>query len=459
MGNQTQTTQNKQPAKAPAKPELPQAIGLESEGLGMVPGMAVAFGDGSSEAQNNRLKDQRFQTAQRQEMARRIGAVQGNRHLQRLAEPVQRAPNMPGGALVKIPYNYTKTIPINKGKYIKLSEIALTIGGSMEEMAPPGGSAPTVEAGGTSTKEAKKDALTIKAESKKAADDFFSQKVASLDSSIKPYSKKAAGFSRSDDEAKVNVAYEHGLEIDPFIAKNIQLTTAIEFNLLEFKKNPGKAPEFKVLSAVPKVELSGKAENFPVQGLQANLKGEIAATFEPDWVTLALLALETPVGWVMAAAAGGLAIVYFTMEDVERRQKLMSRVRAGARATVKSANVYAMVISGREVNPSGSFDQKAAGQAKSDLAAIAAGKKMSVETYYALVEADNLESNYYTQAYNRYKSRALGDFEAKVEREIEAWHDEHWIQSFFAGRYASDDIAAARAAIDIADRSEGQGFL
>jgi hypothetical protein len=456
LGNQTQANQNKQPTKTPARPEISQSAGLESAGPGLIPGMTAAFGDGSNDAQLNRLQDRRFQTAQRQELARRIGSVQGNNHLQRLADPVQRAP---AGTLVKIPYNYTKTIPINKGKYIKLSEIALTVGGSIEEIAPAGGgSSTTVEVGGTSTKEASKDAFTIKAESKKAADDFFSQKASSLSDSIKPYSKKAAGFSRSDDEAKVNVAYEHGLDIDPFIAQNIQLTTAIEFNLLELKKEPGKAPEFKVLAAVPKAELSGKAENFPVQGMQANLKGEIAATFEPDWVTLGLLVLETPVGWVLATAAGGLAIVYFTMKDVERRQQLMFKVRAGARSAVKSANVYAMVISGKEVSPSGSFEQKAVDQAKSDLAGIASGKKMSVDTYYALVEADHLESNYYIQAYNRYKARALGDFESKVIDEIRAWHDEHWIQSFFAMRYASDDIAAARAAIDIADRSEGEGF-
>jgi len=460
LANQTQAAPAKQPAKSPPQPEALQPLGALTEGIGLVPGMAAVAGDGSSEVppshqQASSLQDGRFQAAQRQDYARRIGAVQGNHHLQRQVSSLQRAP----GVLGKIPYNYTHTVKVDKGKYIKLSEITFTVGGSLEGMAAPGTNPATVESGGTQTKDPKKDALAIKVESKQKADDFFSQKAASLSDSIKPYSKKAAGFSRSDDEAKVNVSYEHGLEIDPFIAENIQLGTAIEFNLLEMKKEPGKKPEFTVLSAVPKIEISGKAEHFPIQDVQANIKGEVAATFEPDWVTLAMLALETPLGWALAAAAGGLAIVYFTMEDVERRQQLMFKVRAGSRATVKSANVYAMVISGQPASPSGSFEQKAADQAKSDLAAISSGKKMSVDTYYALVEADSLEDSYYTQAYNRYKARALADFESKIEKEIEAWHDDHWIQSFFAGRYASDDIAAARAAIDEADRSEGEGFL
>ncbi len=420
---------------------------------GLPPGVPPADGQGRN------LHNQRLPLSQRQAMARKMNRNQGNHHVQRAAQPIQKAPPAPQN-LVKIPYNYTKEVTIDKGKYIKLSNISFTIGGSLEEMPPAGGSTGvTVEAGGTQTNNPRKDALTIKAESKKAADDFFSQKVASLSSSVKPYEKKAAGFSRSDDEAKVNVSYEHGFEIDPFLVQNVQLTTAMEFNILELKKNPGTTPKFHFLSAVPKVEIQGKKENFPISGFQSNLKGEIAATFEPDWVTLGLLALETPIGWALAGAAGGLAIVYFTYKDVERTEQLMGKVRGKATNIVRAASKYADVIAGKTVAPGNKAETDAVNQAKSDLAAIVTPKDMSQDTYYALVEADKLEASYWKQSYQNYKRVALGNLEDDLETEIKAWHDEHWVQSFFAGRYAADDIAAARAAIADISASEGSGFI
>jgi len=405
------------------------------------------------------LGDARIPIAQRQAFAQNIGQFQGNGHLHRTVNHVQRG--LPGGALAKVPYNYTWNHKTNIGKYIKISGIAFTIGGALEEMPKASDpNAPTAEAGGTTdSKNRKKDAAHIKIESKKAADDWFSKKVSSFSDSIKPYGKKSAGFSRSDDEASANVAYEHGFDVDPFIFKNTQLTAAMEFNLLELKREKGKAPSFEFLTVIPKVEVSGKSDNFPIDGMSASLKGEVAVTFEPDWATLGMLILETPVGWALAAVAGGAAVIYFSLKDLEHRQQLGLKIRAGSKAIINQANAYATHVANGEKKSGTQSEQKGSAQAESDLSVIVGKNDMTTETYFALVEADDLKKSYYLRAYAKFKTEAFADYDAQIMHEIEAWHDEHWVQSFFAMNYASDDKARARRYINEMERSEGEGFL
>jgi hypothetical protein len=38
-----------------------------------------------------------------------------------------------------------------------------------------------------------------------------------------------------------------------------------------------------------------------------------------------------------------------------------------------------------------------------------------------------------------YVDRALNSFQVEVDQAIDAWHSEHWLQTFFSGTYASDD--------------------
>ncbi len=465
MSNHTKTTETQkvsQPQKAQPTPQ--GEAYAPSLGTALALGFAPPLGPGSGDSdpfsnQRDRLRDTRFPKAQRHAIAKNINHKQGNRHLQHTVNHIQR--DLPGGALMKVPYSFTWDHITNIGKYIKITGISFTIAGSVEEMSKTSDpESRTAEMGGkTDSKDAKKDAVQFKVESKKAADDWFSQKVGSFSDNIKPYGTKSTGFSRSDDEASANVAYEHGFDVDPFIFENTQMTAAMEFNLLELKQEKGKTASFEFLQVIPKVAVSGKSENFPLDGMSTNLKGEVGVAFEPDWASLAMLILETPLGWALAAVAGGAAIIYFSMKDMERRQQLGMKIRIGSAKIIRQANAYATQVASGEKKSGTKSEQKGTSQAEGDLSVIVGKKDMTEETYFALVEADNLNKSYYLRAYAKYKTKAFADYDAEVMHEIEAWHDEHWVQSFFSMNYASTDKAAARGLLDQMERSEGQGFL
>ena len=373
---------------------------------------------------------------------------------------VQRA-NDPPTALLKIPYAYNWETKTDIGKYVKITKVAFKIEGALTEMAPagqnPASTPPTVNVGGQSdSKDAKKDTVAISIERKKQTDDWFSQKISSIDKSIKPYEKESAGFKKSDKDMQGKVAYEAGVDISPFLFDGGKANLAAEFNLLNVKKEPGKKPEFTFLSVVPKASLGGAAKNFPVDGFQAELKGELSVTFEPDYVTLAQLALECPATWVLALAAGGAALVYFSFKDYDRRAKLFQGVKAKANSLAKAGATYASAVTGKTAPPSGSIEKEAFSKGRADLAKVLADAGISEDEFKDLLKDQKLENDFFTKASSDYVNQALGTFEGKVRDEIKAWHSEHYVQSFFAGVYAADDIATAEAIIDEAKASGGQ---
>lgn len=381
-------------------------------------------------------------------------------------EQVQRAPNAPGGSLIKIPYAYNWEAKADIGRYVKITKVGFKIEGALVEMPPSGGqpqpaggsggTPPTINVGGqTDSKDPKKDTLAISVERKRQTDDWFSQKLSSLHKSIKPYEKESAGIKRSDKDVQGKVAYEGGVDISPFLFDSGKANFAAEFNVLSLKKEAGKKPEFTFLSVVPKASVGGAAKNFPVDGFQADLKGEVSVTFEPDYVALAQLALECPATWVFAAAAGGAAIIYFTYKDFDRRAKLFHGVRAQANAIAKAGASYGAAVTGESNAPSGRYEKDAFNKGRADLSKVLADNKIPEDEFMGLLKDQNLKADFTVRASKDYAHETLRRFEGKVRDEIKAWHDEHFIQSFFAMNYASDDIAVAESIIDSAEANGG----
>ena len=74
------------PVRAGILPQVEEITELAQQELAALPGgLRAAVGDGTLNSQANRLSDVRIPTAQRQTIARQIGALQGNEHLQRVA--------------------------------------------------------------------------------------------------------------------------------------------------------------------------------------------------------------------------------------------------------------------------------------------------------------------------------------------------------------------------------------
>jgi hypothetical protein len=378
-------------------------------------------------------------------------------------ERVQRETQAPS-ALVKIPYSYNWETKTDIGKFVKITKVNFKIEGSLTEMPPAGqqtqlsGTAgtPTVSVGGQSdSKDSKKDAAAISIERKRQTDDWFSQKMASLHPSIKPYEKESAGFKKSDKDVQGKVAYEGGVDISPFIFDGGKANFAAEFNVLNMKKEPGKKPEFSFLTVVPKASVGGVAKNFPVDGFLADLKGEVAVTFEPDYVALAQLALECPATWVFALAAGGAALIYFSYKDYDRRAKLFHGVKAQANSLAKAGATYAGAVTGDTTSPSGKNEKDAYNKGRADLAKVLADNNLTEDEFRGMLKDQKLNAQFFTRASADYVDQAMGLFEVKVRDEIKAWHSEHYVQSFFSGNYASDDIAIAESIVDGAKASGG----
>ena len=407
--------------------------------------------------------------AQMLQMQRQFGNACVQRQMSRAAAAVSPAPISPAPAtqiqretpaptsLIKIPYSYNWESKHDIGRYVKITKVNYKVEGALTEMAPKGQPAPpTTNVGGQSdSKDSKKDAVAISVERKKQTDDWFSQKLSSLHSSIKPYEKESASFKKSDKDVQGKLAYEGGVDISPFIFDGGKLNFAIEFNVLNVKKEVGKKPEFSVLSAVPKASFGGTAKDFPVQGFQADLKGEVAVTFEPDYLALAQLALECPATWVFALAAGGAAIIYFSYKDYDRRAKLFHGVKAQANSLAKAGASYAGAVTGKTSAPAGKNEKDAFSKGRADLAKVLADNGITEEEFLKLLSEQKMEAEFFSKASADYVNQALGTFEGKVRDEIKAWHDEHYVQSFFAGVYAADDIAMAESIIDTAKANGG----
>ena len=436
---------------------------------------ALAAADGTIEAQARLLADPRLRAGQRLRLAHDISRVQGNEHLQRVLTPspqallpsravavVQRnGPSTSPRPLVKFPYAVTVTVPLSYGRYVKITGMTLKAEGSIEEMP----SAQNSGASGTTspiTAERSREGTAIgyQHQVKRDADGWFASKLRGASSSLKPYTQENYQLQRtSKGGMQGKASYECGLDITPFVVQGSTLTFAAEFTILEFKRDEGGRPDFSAFKVTGKSSLSGSATNWPVAGWQANLTGEISVDMEPDYVTLALLALDCPVTWVAAAAAGGAAIAYFTLKDVQRQQQLGWRVRTEANGIAKAANAYAAVIVGESPGGMNVWERRAISQAEADLARLLAQKNMDRDTYLDLLGSYGLKDEYRSRALEKYRLEALVQLGVKIENEVRAWHDEHFWQTFFSGQSAEDDIAGAEAIIREARESGGEGFM
>ncbi len=389
-----------QAEKKDRRPTPPAQMGQLTEPAGL---LGVA-GHGSLESQAARLGDRRLPVAQRHALARQIGAVQGNLHLQRaLQEPIRKvaeavpmppvlavvsdrlddvpgvqrqsapeaAPALPEQApqrpLIKLPYTYSVQIPMNFGKYVKITGAAFQVQGTIEELPGPGreenGLPPVVleQARG-------KSSIAMVHEVKTAADGWFAGKLSSLSSSFKPYTQENYSFQRKKNGGlEGKASYECGLDIDPLHWDGSSANLSAEFSILEFKKEMGEKPEFEFFTVTGKAAVGGEAEDWPVPGFKASLKGELSVNMEPDYITLGMMALQCPVTWVAAAAAGAAAITYFTLQDIERQGQLFARTRVQANFIAKSANAYGAAIIGETPHPRNRFDEAAIAQGNADL--------------------------------------------------------------------------------------------
>jgi len=84
---------------------------------------------------------------------------------------------------------------------------------------------------------------------------------------------------------------------------------------------------------------------------------------------------------------------------------------------------------------------------------------MDRETYRELLLAEGLEAEYFSRAVEQYRDEAMAQLGTKIETEIRAWHDEHFLQTFFSGQGADEDASAIDVIIEQARMSGGEGML
>jgi hypothetical protein len=233
--------------------------------------------------------------------------------------------------------------------------------------------------------------------------------------------------------------------------ENLKLEGELSLWEIDWKSKTTKRPEVKVLAFSPKISYSTKPFEHVFSSLggqkgAVTISGEVGLEFGPDWEQIVTWLVEriapetlAEVGIPLAIAAAGTAIVYFGVKDMERRQELFMRVKYRARDIVRAGNTYAMVLAGQNATPMGKAETDAVNAAKADVGRVASARNIDDTVYRGMMEVPAWADPMRDRTGSAYVDHALADFQAQVDKEIDAWHSEHWLQTFFAGTYANDD--------------------
>lgn len=364
---------------------------------------------------------------------------------------VQRGSSDPLLKGVKLPISYQYDIPVNKGKYVKLTKVSFKAEGTYSSMEKSGTPTGTVGGGQQSDKKGSKDVMVVAVEKKKEAEGMIADEIKAIGGGLVKSTEKSLfeGKMANNGDLQGKVAYEYGVEAK--LIKGAKISFTPEFTVFGLIKKASKAPEFKVLVFTPKVNLElGPVENFLMDGFQLNGKVTAQAEIEPDWSSLAILALETPAGWVLAGAAAAALLVGYSYKSAIRQAQLANQVRAQTRQIIQSAVAYGGEISGQTKPASGELADKAKGQAGTDLSAILGRSNPVLNTneYMDLMKLQGLQNQFFGKAQSDYQQKALAIYRAETMEKLKAWHADNFWHDFFAGKYLSDDEALMDSIMD-----------
>ncbi len=393
----------------------------------------------------------------------RLQKTAGNAAVSSLVRSVQREEKTPAVKLDGAEFSYplNQVIPVNARipkSPVKLKQIALSTSvkaklasaGKAEE-----GNAPSV---GTSGKFGgdKKFEAGVSGELRTLATGHAEM----LKQKFKADAKMEYAVAGSPGELKTGMALTGGIQDESLkgtALENLKLGGELSLFEVNWTQKTGRIPEV----SAAKLALSVSYDTPPSEHVLANgqkvavtYKGSATFEFEPDWEQIVPWVIEQIGPETLLEAAGpyafvaaGAAVMYYTFKDMDRQEKLAATVRAAATQIVRSGSVYASVLSGRKVTPAGARETEAFNAATADLEKLAKSRNIDAQIYQGLMAVPEYASPLRDRTGEAYVTRALGSLESQVDREIDAWHSEHYIQTFLSGRYASADKAMINAIV------------
>jgi hypothetical protein len=487
-----------QPSFAPQTTEQTQHAGFDQA----MPHTSGAIFDGAG---MNNAKHGGLSTAQRSVL--HMQRTQGNSAVRRMlasqAQPdsIQRTPESTvqredapaaastSGGAGKFPFEFSREFASDKKllKYFKLTKYGFKVKGGVQTAAPKtpadttgdtttvtpmgGGESVATDTKGKTTSGAtvsggveNKHQLMSPEEATKAVEGFFDSEIFSdTVKSIEPYGKATGSAKVGTKEQSGKIAYELG--VDAKFAHDLKMSAGMEFVLWEGKSKISSPDDLKTSSSSGglQVKLSGgkKFKDKPAAGMETEAGLEGFATFEPDWQALFMDAVkgiaENPEVWILAAMAAGLVVAIVDYGHQGEREKFANKSANIANGLVKASTVYAAMITGDKVGAYSVFERKAAEQATADLPKTLQkyGAEFTPDAYF---EALRLMPAWKAMAYGKAKAdfrmEALTKHRQKMEAEVDAWHAEHGVKSFFLGG-ADGDKRIVEENINHADRTDG----
>jgi hypothetical protein len=277
--------------------------------------------------------------------------------------------------------------------------------------------------------------------------------VDALTQKLKYDAKMESAVKGAPGEIKVGSALTASVQDQSFKGTPLEnLKLEGEFSLFEvdWKAKTAKRPEVKVLAFSPKLSYETPVfeHTFASVGQKGSLTiaSEVSLEFGPNWEEIIDWVLKeigpealADVGIPLAVAAAGTALVYYGMKDIQRREELYLRVKYGARGIIHAGSMYAAVMAGEDPVPMGKAETDAKAAAKADQGKVAGAKNIDEIVYCGIMEVPAYSDPMRDRTGAAYVDRALSSYQAEVDDAIDAWHSEHWLQTFFSGTYASDD--------------------
>jgi hypothetical protein len=352
------------------------------------------------------------------------------------------------------PYTLDQDLPLDTkvpGVPVELEKVAarVTVKGKLKPNEQGGGEeGGAVKVGGSGSLGPKAD-VGVKAELATVAQGHFQ----ALSQKLKYDAKLESAAKGGPGEVKVGSALTASVQDESFKGTPLEnLKLEGEFSLFEvdWKAKTTRRPEVKVLTFSPKLsyEVPVFEHAFPSIGQKGMLTitSEVSLEFGPNWEEIIDWVLKeigpealVDVGIPLAVAAAGTALVYFGMKDIQRREELYLRVKYGARGIIRSGDIYARVMAGKDPVPMGKAETDAKEAARADQGKVAGSRNIDEIVYCGIMEVPTYSDPMEDRTGAAYVDRALNSFQAEVDQAIDAWHSEHWMQTFFSGTYASDD--------------------
>jgi hypothetical protein len=344
---------------------------------------------------------------------------------------------------------------------VKLKSITLTGGAKVKFSAPAkaeeGGGTPTVSTGAKFGGENK-----VQAGVSGELGTLASGHINALKQNLKAEGKMEYAAAGSPGEVKTGMSVTGSVQNETWKGtplENFKVGGEVSLFEVNWKAKTGRVPELSVakLSLNTSYETPPIDHFFPSMGQKGavTFKGTVTAEFEPDWETIVPWLVEqigaetlAEVGGPVAFAAAGAAVMYYTFKDMDRQEKLALTVRSHAKQIVRSGDTYASVLSGRKIpRPTNPIELEAFNTATADLEQLAKSRKIDSEIYRGLMTVPEYAKPVWDKTGESYVTSGLGSLESRVDKEIDAWHSDHYVKTFFSGRYASADKAMVNAII------------